>query len=417
MPTFKVADTKPDHKRTPVDMKLLLSMTSQIQQKKGTILTYSSPEYPVMASFENGFVGTLYDAYSQHHALVLRPDDIWIAITMAFANYVDYHAEEMRKSFVSHDGKKELVVGVNTSIKTMDWDDLIRQFSNLIDANTKDDVRAWLEPNFSTTTPKDRLIGRVVLMGAMKHYFSYRSCAACGIPEVTLEGTPEDWQEIRRRVNRLTEYGQKDLQKWWTVLVPVMDQFIASYAGKPDLDFWNGIVDHEGGSGISYITGWVLAFVPFNNGYWHLDDPAEILSTSKYGQIDTASLKTCTMVEVPVQINDYGTVHNVTFFAGAFVGNYQPDTNSLRPSFDWAIVEVPETSGEKTLPAINPIAVAHGLPDTYESPSVHVHPLRFTPFAQNHRCDVCQSNILKISYRCHSCDFDMCLECLSDKTM
>ena len=219
-------------------------------------------------------------------------------------------------------------------------------------------------------------------MGAMKHYFSYISNAMCGIPEVTLEGTLEDWQEIRHRINRLAEYKQKDLQKWWTILVPIIDQFIASYSGNPDLDFWNGIVDHEGGSGVSYMTGWVLAFVPFNKGYWHLDDPAEILSTGKYGRIDTGSLKTCTMVEVPVKINDYGTVHNVTFFAGAFVGNYHPDTNSLRPSFDWAIVEATaksrgsekthEENGQNTLPAINPIATAQGLPETYENSSVHV---------------------------------------------
>lgn len=148
MATFKVANTKPNYKPTPVEMKNLLSMTSQIQEKRGTILTYSYPEYPVMAPFDNGFVGTLYNAYSQHHALVLRPDDIWLAITMTFANYVDHHAEKMRSSFVSHEGKKELVVEVNTSIKAMDWDDLIRQFSNLIDANTKDEVRAWLEPAF-----------------------------------------------------------------------------------------------------------------------------------------------------------------------------------------------------------------------------------------------------------------------------
>ena len=264
-------------------------------------------------------------------------------------------------------------------------------------------------------------------MGAMKHYFSYMSNAMCGIPEVTLEGTLEDWQEIRRRINRLAEYKQKDLQKWWSVLVPIIDQFIASYSGNPDLDFWNGIVDHEGGSGVSYMTGWVLAFVPFNKGYWHLDDPAEILSTGKYGRIDTGSLKTCTMVEVPVKINDYGTVHNVTFFAGAFVGNYHPDTNSLRPSFDWAIVEATaksrgseethEGNGQNTLPAINPIATAQGLPETYENSSVHAHSLRFTPFAQNHRCDVCQATIHKLSYRCQPCDFDMCLECYSDKTM
>ena len=88
---------------------------------------------------------------------------------MTFANYVDAHAEEMRKTFVSHEGKKDLEVHVPSgNIVTVDWADIVKQFAGLVGVNTKSSVKEWIEPAFSTTTPNDRLIGGVALMGAMK---------------------------------------------------------------------------------------------------------------------------------------------------------------------------------------------------------------------------------------------------------
>lgn len=56
---------------------------------------------PTMNSLGNGFIGSAVSAYNLHHHLVLSPDQVWVAITTAFANFVDRHAEEMRHHFVS----------------------------------------------------------------------------------------------------------------------------------------------------------------------------------------------------------------------------------------------------------------------------------------------------------------------------
>lgn len=58
----------------------------------------------------NGLVHTCLEAYNRHRHLVLRPDDIWIAIVTQFSFYVNKHSEELRSFFVAHEGKKELVV-------------------------------------------------------------------------------------------------------------------------------------------------------------------------------------------------------------------------------------------------------------------------------------------------------------------
>ncbi len=147
----------------------------------------------------NGFVGTIFQAYSEHRHLVLRPDDVWLAITTALSLYVNNHAEEMRHTFVEHERKKAITVEAGGDIYSVNWSDLMNQFAEGIERNTKGDVRSWLEPNFSTTTPTARTVGQVVLMAALKKYFDFGFVITCGLRKVTLEGTLQDWQDLRTK--------------------------------------------------------------------------------------------------------------------------------------------------------------------------------------------------------------------------
>lgn len=65
-----------------------------------------APENPLSISpaYSNGFVGAVVNAYNYHYHLKLKPDDVWVAITTAFAIYVDDNAEALRSKFVAHEG-------------------------------------------------------------------------------------------------------------------------------------------------------------------------------------------------------------------------------------------------------------------------------------------------------------------------
>lgn len=69
----------------------------------------SCPEPPSgrIAVCGNGLVHTLEAAYSHHHHLTLRPDDVWLAVLSQFSIYVNKNAESLRSYFVTHEGKKE----------------------------------------------------------------------------------------------------------------------------------------------------------------------------------------------------------------------------------------------------------------------------------------------------------------------
>jgi hypothetical protein len=51
----------------------------------------------------------VHAAFSEHRSLQITPDIIWLTIAQGFAQHINNNAEELRSSFVSHQGKEKLV--------------------------------------------------------------------------------------------------------------------------------------------------------------------------------------------------------------------------------------------------------------------------------------------------------------------
>jgi hypothetical protein len=143
-----------------------------------------------------GLVSAIMDAYNTHHCLVLRPDDVWQAILTQFSFYVNANAEDLRDAFVEFQGKKRLVIHMPGTLFSADFATFAnRMVDEQIATNLKDpEVIAWLLPNFSTTKTVDRIVASVTIMSTPQSYFEYVCNLCCGIPEVTLEGTVDDWR-------------------------------------------------------------------------------------------------------------------------------------------------------------------------------------------------------------------------------
>jgi len=57
-----------------------------------------------IAPCQNGLIDTVLAGYNKHHALVLRPDDIWLSLMIQFSFFVNKHAEQLHGRFVAHEG-------------------------------------------------------------------------------------------------------------------------------------------------------------------------------------------------------------------------------------------------------------------------------------------------------------------------
>ena len=214
-------------------------------------------------------------AYSNHRPIVLTPDVVWLVICQGFSNYVNENADKLRDLFVDHSGKMTLAVRSRADLtsREADWETLLDSFGKQIEKNTKGKLAKTVKADFTTSGKAEKLASQITLMDIVSPYFEYISFyVMCGIPSVTLEGTPRDWSRLLKKVNMLDKYGMG----WWADdLRPILKQFVCASKGKPDYQFWKNIVKvqpvdevEEPGcgdvEGATLLDGWFLKLFPFS---------------------------------------------------------------------------------------------------------------------------------------------------------
>ena len=171
---------------------------------------------------------------------------------------------------------------------------------------------------------------------------------ACGIPYITLEGTPDDWLQVLKKTRKLGSYG--GLGKWTKDLEPILNEFILASEGQPNHNFWRQMVkkqpvDRLKGGGCSSkeptkLDGWMLKLFPDENGntlssiHHTKDMPSEFVKVGfKYRVIDPRQGTTTN--ETPMEL-----------WAG-FIGA-EDDTinNMLTPKIGWFVYSVPNNDDE-----------------------------------------------------------------------
>lgn len=226
-----------------------------------------APDSLVVFGYHSFFNG-MYQAYADHRPFVLSPDMIWLLISQGFARHVNANSESLRKEFVDFDGKSSLIVR-NDSLKldspASSWEKIFPEFTKQISAHTGSDLINILSSDFSTTTPVEKVASEITIMEAMEPYFEFIVMrVVCGIPEITLKGTTEDWQKIYSKTQKLRKY---DL-KWWTdELEPILSEIIKTSKGEIDKVFWRNMFKYHSKKEYgapNIIDGWVVKFFPYD---------------------------------------------------------------------------------------------------------------------------------------------------------
>jgi len=182
----------------------------------------------------------------------------------------------------------------------VDFGHMSRTMVDEIEKNVVDPaLRAWIMPEFSTTTMQDTTVCAMVMMATLKEYFSYKFSLMCGIPRVTLAGEKKDWENVLQRLEKLKEYGVQSIA-WYHLLVPVLSRFVKAFDdpnGAENIDFWQRVAHFEGGgSGPTWLSGWITAFCVFDaKGKWIGDRFKDEPQTG--GVIDPASLSSAEFFE------------------------------------------------------------------------------------------------------------------------
>jgi len=318
-----------------------------IKENYGDAESYSTTCTNMVSTWFNPFLGALHHSFASHRPIRISPDHIWLVLTQGFAAHVNSNSDELRDRFVSHEGKLTLTVRRDDFVKGKmenPWEEVFPEFCKQIREHVDSDTVDSVTAKFSTTTPTEQAAFQITLMDALQDYFSYEVLTMCGIPSIILEGTTEDWKDLKERSKQFEKY---DL-KWWTdELDPILQEFINASEGRVNTKFWNSMYKAKSQSGGPFVTGWISKLFPYLidsnderfrlNPIFEAENPEEIrLSLGSFPQ---------GMSKAPFTWKYYRKKYEMEFFAG-FVGISQNhETKTVTPEIGWIMIENPETVG------------------------------------------------------------------------
>jgi hypothetical protein len=280
----------------------------------------------------NYFIGAYLHAYNNHQDIIFSVNDLWSIITLMLSKYINDNSEALRSKIVTHDGQKKLTVvefadSVDESLfMEKQWDFFFEQIHEQIKENTQEGVVDILENNFSVTNTFYKLFSTVTIMDSFKKYFEYgRMIMECGIPNVHLEGTRDDWVLLKTKIQSMSKFAMSEsssdtLNIYINKLSVIVDKCIDTYDGNIDVNFWNNIMTTEikrigsGGQTQTNMEGWITHFLQI------------------YGKTVLDDIKNYKM-SIPVKLENKLTnvTKDLTLY-GAFTGiTYNDELNAYRP--------------------------------------------------------------------------------------
>ena len=346
--TFHVEDLEPIERTFP---------RSSSYNIANTVVRYNGSDYRngvIKSSIDgdsliffgtNSFYKGLINAYASHRAVILSPDVIWLLISQGFAAHVNLNSDELRDKIVYHQGKKTLEVKSNQDLiyntDKVDWKYIFSDFEKQIRSNTKNQIADIITADFSTTGMTEKIASQITLMESVKSYFEYKVFTiGCGIPDITLNGTPDDWRKVREKTQSLKGYG---LDWWIDRLDPILKQFVDAAQGTVDTEFWMEMVGsykfRKMGCGMPTdktdlkFDGWFTAFYPYD-AYGDMINGPMTYNARLLPEI----------VETPfiyeIRGDDGITVskkYDMQLYAGIIGMSEDPVTGALKPEIGWMV--------------------------------------------------------------------------------
>jgi hypothetical protein len=304
----------------------------------------NSQNYKLVPCNIHPFARAVQLAYDEHRPLVISPDVIWLMILQGFSTHIELNKAKYQYSLVDFEGIKRIDIKRDDFVRGKTdtlWKDIIPEFTSEIRKHIVDtSMYSRVVHSFTTSTSKELLAYEITFLEINKHYFDYHFWA-CGIPEITLEGTVEDWKWIRQNIEVFRKF---DLSWWIDKLIPILDQFLETSKGYVDHEFWSSIYRYDEMCGAE-ITGWFAKFFPYiRKGTKEMVKNPLVLKEPVYngllyaGAIENENF-TSGLSYVDFTFHDRNNQTSKMCFVSGFVGIMQDkETKALSPEINWLIL-------------------------------------------------------------------------------
>ncbi|CAK9253046.1 unnamed protein product [Sphagnum jensenii] len=344
--------------------------------------------------------------------ICLGPHDFWQLLMEVVILHIHAHSEELRSKLVTFEGKLDIVVRRDNFVKgnpTNAWVNVFPEFTEKIQKSCTPEAWQYLmNTGFSTSTSvHSKAIRSLNFMGSFKHFYRYTLMTKCGIPQVKLLGTQEDWNKLVQDALQLKMFLTEEYQQKWLPSVVSILQKIADTFNEVDLHFWKCMVKFNsvgGSGGGTYYSGWFSIFFPQPDLKLCLPWPefVKFQESSKdrhpgyYGLMDSAFARRVS--DVPFIWKYYDTTFSM-FFKSGFVGMSLSEDGFLQLQQGWMVGE----KGENVLMS----------PSVTIDEHIHTLHLQCNMYPSGvYNCNVCRENGKGQAYHCAECKWDACLNCV-----
>jgi hypothetical protein len=202
-------------------------------------------------------------AFAYHVPLRFKPDHILYAILSGFNFWVNEkggHIKLAQKNLVD-ESKKNIKIEMNLN---PDWDEVVDLLGlRLEEAITNKDLVEIMKASFTTTTQTMMRVKNLTVASIMKKFVKIEFSTMCGIPYVTLEGTPQDWEKVKVVANALLSLADGDLNWWLNKLNEALDVFMRTSNGENTEKEWINFLNFQSHSGSHACDGWINALFPY----------------------------------------------------------------------------------------------------------------------------------------------------------
>ncbi|KAF2106439.1 hypothetical protein BDV96DRAFT_507800 [Lophiotrema nucula] len=325
--------------------------------------TSLTPLHPPIVHYKNGFVHGSIRAFEQGLNLMLRPDDVWLAIIVQLRLYFNGKVGDLRSKLAIKTYKEHPVANTHTAVIETNVVGKCHPAFKSANGFTDPEMRRWIRPEFTTTTPRDVSIADMVMLSEVSTDFERYHFPNGKAPSVTLLGTPTDWDKILRRVDCLPEYGE-GCAEWAKLLIAVLKRMVATFYTPDSLElkeFWKNIskkvhVGSDGDNEMETISGWITAFSYWNEEGRRVQDFVNTYSMRVY-TLDgvrfpvirpTQVASGVVQASVKLHRSATNTIQNCTLITGCFGMQVSPlaDGTTFRPFFGYWVL--PNSAAEVT---------------------------------------------------------------------
>lgn len=210
------------------------------------------------------FFQTVHYCFANHHALMISPEVLFYMVSNEIATHVKLNPEANRHLFTTSAEREIIRVEDDTLVlgEPSQWNRTIPMFEEALRDRIPSDLMDVLLAKFSTSTEVTNITSLISFMDAASPYYDFRVRTKCGIPQVVLRGTPDDYTNLYMVVETLSG-AFSGLEAFFNRLIPTLKKLAeqANPENPVDNEWWTSLYKYHSGSGSQVWNGWISDFV------------------------------------------------------------------------------------------------------------------------------------------------------------